>query len=531
MKIKKLVSALSALTIAAGVFAGMAVTASAAETTTLSANYVDSSAEDYVGNVDGWTADNGNVTVEWIDGTGVRMSTGKTPGDNGMTKQLGASYKGIIEGSFLWNVGTSTGKDNNYNSISVTDSSGVDVFEVRAHGQNGAIEVVSGDTVKETGNENSTYTRNVDWNISYEFNTVTKELSVHIDPDVGTQTWTYSDLESPAADITSFSTAWHRDGGGDASNNVVKSYSMTVTPYTAAAGSVTINYKTAEGTQLGSSTPDVSSNVAGDTLTYAYPKYITNGDLYKTTAEKTRASIALTAEPQNVDIIYGVEAEGEYYFYEFDGNYTTRADYESNGSARTGGATLTVPVDGEYIVTANCYGSASNRSATVTADGTTIVDTTTISIYAPGTDLISNKVMLKAGTEIVVDTSDSKSAVDYVILQRTGNYVPATVPASATATVVNGEYTTEVEEAEDNASLWQLNVKAGTNSIKSVGVEVKINDTAGETDKTITSDTAVISGSGEAVFAIVVNRHADEITEINALLDNTSYNAYTQTIE
>ena len=181
-------------------------------------------------------------------------------------------------------------------------------------------------------------------------------------------------------------------------------------------------------------------NFEGDHLVVHCPKYIADGgDLYfigedpEATSPTTKIEKDLSADDA-INVRYSIAAMGEYYMFELNGNYATRADYESSGSAATGSATVTVPQKGLYIITANCYGSATNRTANIKVGETTIVDNTEITIYAPGTNLVSTETLLYEDDIIKVTTSDSKSGIDYVILQRTGNAPSVTIGAAGYAT-------------------------------------------------------------------------------------------------
>ena len=191
------------------------------------------------------------------------------------------------------------------------------------------------------------------------------------------------------------------------------------------------------------------SYTEGESLKYTYPKYVADGgDLYLMTASKTNATVDITEDDQVINVVYSKSAEGTYYFYEFDGGYTTRADYESNGSAITQNATVTVPSTGVYVVTANCYGSASNRSADVKVGETTIVESTTIGIYAPGTDLVSSNVLLEKDAVITVHTSSSKDGIDYVILQKLCDVTDASKVLGAV------DYTTDYASVWNSTPVW-----------------------------------------------------------------------------
>lgn len=106
--------------------------------------------------------------------------------------------------------------------------------------------------------------------------------------------------------------------------------------------------------------------------------------------------------------------------------------------------------------------------------------------------------------------SSALTEVDYILIRKTGE---VTTPATATYSFVN-DYTTETGDTSvDNASLFKLVVKAGTNAISSLNV--KVNGTAAETAPEITT----ISGETEAVFAVVVNALSEQVKSITAVIN------------
>lgn len=92
------------------------------------------------------------------------------------------------------------------------------------------------------------------------------------------------------------------------------------------------------------------------------------------------------------------------------------------------------------------------------------------------------------------------------------------IPATATRTQLYSNTTTTGIESEDNASAWSVTVTPGTNAIQEIGVT--IDGTNG--DKTIKTS---IFGEGDVVFAVVVNKTANEIGTFNVMLDGTAVNA------
>ena len=235
-------------------------------------------------------------------------------------------------------------------------------------------------------------------------------------------------------DFTATATGYMNYNGSFTVSGADKEVSFTMTPKTAVT-SFTLKYKNkADGSVIDTKEIDMTGCYVGDSYTYSYQKYWANGgDLYVKDATNTRANHTLEATNE-ITVNYNLSASGNYYFYECDGGYTTRADAESNGSAATQSANVTVPADGIYIVTANCYGSASGRTGTVKVGSTTIVEATTLSIYAPGTDLISSPVALNKDDVINVTTSSSGDGIDYVILQKLPSSVSATIGSYGYAT-------------------------------------------------------------------------------------------------
>ena len=159
----------------------------------------------------------------------------------------------------------------------------------------------------------------------------------------------------------------------------------------------------------------------GDAAVLTWSKYIQDGEGNWYVAANNTFRKKVT-EGGTTNVTYNTSDIA--YFFEFDGIYATRADNESNGSAQGASAEVIVPADGVYIITANCYGSAANRTATIKVGETEIVGATTIGIYAPGTDLISDAIALQKDDVITVTTSDSKSGIDYVILKK-ASFSPA----------------------------------------------------------------------------------------------------------
>ena len=240
------------------------------------------------------------------------------------------------------------------------------------------------------------------------------------------------------------------------------------------------------GTLLDTKTvEDLTGLYVGESYTTTWQKYWANGgNLYIMSESNTRGGITLQATNE-ITVNYTLSASGTYYFYEFDGTYTTRADAESNGSARTGGGTVTIPTDGIFIITANCYGSAANRTATVKQGETTLVASTTISIYAGGTNLVSAPTALNADDVITISTSDGGSALDYVILQKNPT-VSGTITAAGWSTFASS-YPLDLSTISGGTAYYASVASGSTVTLASTtatvpaGEGIMVKGTAGET--------------------------------------------------
>ena len=292
-------------------------------------------------------------------------------------------------------------------------------------------------------------------------------------------------------------------------NGANKNVSFTMTPKTGIT-SFTYKYMCSETLLETKTLADVTGMYVGDNYTAAYQKYWADGgNLYIMSETNTRKNVTLEATNE-ITVNYNLSASGNYYFYEFDGGYTTRANAESNGSAATQNANVTVPADGIYIVTANCYGSSDKRTGTVKVGSTTIVEATTLSIYAPGTNLISSPVALNKDDVINVTTSSSGDGIDYVILQKLPANVSVTVSTAGFATYVNSDFdldfsTTDIKaykvkvSTKGVAKLTKVNqVPAGTPVLlyKDGG---KTEDIPVTTGASAVSDNDLVAGTGDAI--------------------------------
>jgi hypothetical protein len=359
-----------------------------------------------------------------------------------------------VSGNFVLESGNN---DASATYLKAIDQSGDEIFAIRMTGNNTtSVKLTDSDNTDGTevmtvtkrkdstiGNGSSTYGLTAWTYFNAELNFADHTGSVTI----GSTTYSIS-LKSTSTGIKGFAL---QAGRGFGAALLSSDYSVTV-----AAGPVTVKYVDGESNEIAAATTlSVAGKLPGETLGFFSPKFITyEGDLYiigadaSATNPTTNQSVTLTSSAQDKYITYTKKAEGTYYFYEFDGGYTTRANYESNGSAATQSVNVTVPSTGVYVVTANCYGSTDTRTATVRVGETTIVSPTTLGIYAPGTNLVSGNVLLSEGDIINVTTSSSKDGIDYIILQKLCDVTDASKVLGAV------DYTTNYASVWNSTPVW-----------------------------------------------------------------------------
>lgn len=178
------------------------------------------------------------------------------------------------------------------------------------------------------------------------------------------------------------------------------------------------------------------------------------------------------------------------------------------GNKNTSLNVYTVPETAQYQIVIANY--SRNRNSLLKLNDETIATIGNSNNGYRGQYSVINVNMLKDSVlSYAANGSSALTEVDYILIRKIGEYTPAT----ATYSFVN-DYTTETgETAADNASLFKLVVKAGTNAISSLNV--KVNGTSAETAPEITT----ISGETEAVFAVVVNALSSSVESITAVIN------------
>lgn len=553
MRRKRIVSSIAALAMAASAFAGMAVTASAAEITESDVVFGVYDAENKtVSPQTEFTVDNGEgTTYTYIDTTymegsvlvgnqgGGRNYNFSEPVTSGVVK-LAMNY--TIPASspssgerYVWNI---MGMNGAGEAITIASSvSGIgdlnwsDATLLRVTNSEGEVETVLGHNYQpRTRNCFILRDLTIDMGkktLTYDFLTYSGGGSGQLNGNTTVVSGTIN-LPNDIASITGLNVP--RNGNSfDMYMDNVMFYHIPADED--AAVSLTVNYMAGED-QIGSKVVDVSSYKIGDTVTYTFPAYVTdsNGKVYSYGSDTYSASTVLANAQDSVNVSY-TAIDGSAQYMEFDGNTEiANVDKASNGAMTTGIQdgidTIMVAEDGIYTVIfatgRRSDEATSNREGTwYVNDNTAEAKVLTFSGANPG-EHSWESITLHQGDVIKVDGFNSKCAIDYVLIIKTGDipvepepetdYVAANVSKSAdesglfigdegeefpSAAVITGTVDA-TDLAENGKYTWVVNV----------------NDNLFAKEFTATT---TISGNSDVVFGLIVYNFEDVgLTDVNA---------------
>lgn len=532
MKLKKAVGALSALAITVSAFAGMAVTANAA-----SAEY----------NGDVWTIANGTtVSGVYKDRNNVEKNAigVKTDGGQGnrscyFSIDNATTADGIIvNASILFQAGNNNSSETYYELL---DQNGDQIVRISNKGNNGpSISIKGGGDAAEQQTESFMNTKRADSilgnGLSQYYQSAWTDVSITLNFNEHTGVVEYNN-NSYSISLLETSTGFKKyslQSGRGYGAALISDYNIVeLDKPVEYAESLKIRYVDGDNNDISESKDiDVSAYKIGDSYTYYAPKYIVkDGTLYVISANETETKKDITLDSvTNYDVLYNAVDTGVYYFFELDGDYTTRAANESNGSAgaTNGGVTIfTAPENGVYKITANCYGGSENRTVTIyknsMQEDNLLVTSGALSIYANGTDVVAENVELKTGETIIVKGSASTSYMDYAIIQKTGELeVPEPVEPSVNKTVKEVSRSTDLEGNDAISYMAKFDI---TGSYEVNGVKWTVNG-AGDysesepktVDNIFENSTTITNGSIVFGLAIEAVDGLDTIGEVDAEL-------------
>ncbi len=521
MNFKKFISGVSALTIAASAFAGMAVTASAA----------DPIEKDYLG------TSTAPETFDDFDGTGVTSTAGTFSGT-----ASGNNYFGIVNYTEIAKPEVGSAYDSTLGYPTYVSGNALDT---QVRGKTAAT------TTLATFNQNvgklyfeadlyshATYTQlgpsivfynaagekiayaNVDYADSAyirSYNATATQLDRTYDsmtfrnsnkPGIGYHIGVVMDIDNDAITLTgdlinTTGVRSNRMNSGAAKTCTISDIAKVTLEFTGnassnnfgvaldnvqiygevppeAAGAVTVKYVAGE-TELDSASPSVDGLYVSDTLNYYYPAYIQkNGKVYRASTSTYDGSVVLTAAAQDVPVNY-TALDGVVQYAECTDStapYGIEANTVSNGKVYSIGSgtftAMTVAEDGVYSITASAVrvNNDSFRTGNILVNDQSVG---TVNYDNTPNDTVTG-VPLHEGDIISVTGNNSKSGLDYVLIQKTGDLAEASdVTADATFTTDDG----------DPVKTFRFTVTTNDETVRSI--TVKADGATGETSQTLTT--------------------------------------------
>ena len=548
MRRKRIVSSIAALAMAASAFAGMAVTTSAAEIKENDVVFGVYDAETKtVSPQTEFTVDNGEgetytyLGTTYMEGSvlvgnqgGGRTYNFETPVTDGEVK-LAMDYTIPASGTKnVWQInGTNTAGENVVIAASVSGidrDNWADVTLLSALNNNGETETVIG-TNYQPRERNCFILRDLTINLdkkklTYEFVTYRDGSSGQL---TGSSTVVSGSINIPN-DIASVIGLEVPRNGSSYNMNMDNIMFYHIPKDEDAAISLTVNYMSGDS-NLGNKIIDVSSNKVGDTVDYTFPAYVTgtDGTVYYSGVDSFKSSKQLGSATDTVDVSYS-PVSGIAQYMEFDGNISiANADKASNGAMtngiQDGIETIKVNADGVYTVTIAT--GRTSEEATSNRNGAWYVNNNTESQKElsfdglnPGAHVYED-VQLHSGDVIKVDGFNSKCALDYVLIVKTGELEPEPSEPETTKSVTKISESVDKEGSAAVSYMAKFDVTGslGVNGITwtITGAGEKVGDTKPVSDK-FENQTTVTDGA--IVFGLVIEAQSglDTIGSVDAEL-------------
>ncbi len=572
MNMKKIVSAASALTIAASAFASMGIVANAsAYTNPYTATDSEVLGTVYIGTADAATktvtpetfdgegyADGGNfdksiptrdsgIAADTADvagknqygtGKGIAINTGKNSKDTYTFKTPVTTGKLVLRGDFA------DTQRNEFVEIIGEDAEGNSISVFKIAGGNGTTCAIN---VYNNGEAVSQSKNTMKWRESNGL-TVSKVV-VDLTGETPSVDWAYDGIKASNNNLNNHSGNYTVNGlvkitaiafGNEndlrigtkptfdnvALYNVIPDAAALDYSIVAKAGDVEL-----QTLATGQAKPATGYGVTG------IPEVIEkDGAYYRLDSSVINHSVSYTMGDQevantvkyNLDETIVAYIEGEDLMASGSGNAIYTDEAYSDGKAQTImgdrnlNTTINLAESGEYSLVVGQGARASSKNQPYT--GAVNIDDTKLGSLTGTTSGIKVETMpnamIAAGSHtlsVAVEYS-AISPIDYIIIKKVGDYVAPVVDPTATRKQLYSGTTATDNTARDNGSAWLVTVTPGTNAIDTLGVS--IDGTAG--DKTIETS---IFGEGKLTFAVVVNKIAAQITSFNVLADDTTVEA------
>ena len=250
--------------------------------------------------------------------------------------------------------------------------------------------------------------------------------------------------------------------------------------------------------------------VEGDDVSLYYPKYyVKDGVAYASSANNNEYRAVCSYDEQSKVITYSAtDYDNVVYYAECedvvaDGWYVyTDTARMAGGAGGRGSAVITTLPAGVYELN---YAARGNGlpTATVKAGDEVISEAEVHGYVTYGTA----EFILTEDTEISISLPVSNAGVDYVLINKTGDYVP--LPSAVDAELAEDFDDETAEDAATGASIWTATIN-GTGATYSTITATAADDTVA----TGTYDATTISGDADVSVIVVVNKMASLLKPI-----------------
>lgn len=502
MNLKKFISGVSALTIAASAFAGMAVTANAA-TTAFSQDFTavegSTAPADY-----GFTA-TGTASVS--DGKLTLTSGGNASGD--VSSSAVASFTAIPAGNEVtfsceWETGSATGTRGN-SILSLTDGTNA-ALEIIYYGQDKDL-AVNGTVV------NGDLARNGKYNVTATLDMNTKKITALSVGNAYTLT-SAIDFKSAVTSISAFKFSANAKASWTNTSSI-DNVSIAYTEAKLAVNSITVNY-TNGGNVIYTDTISKDGKYVGDTMNVPFRKYLLiNGTLYEVAKNNSNpyfgqnTTLSLdTVVTKAATVVTPAQGTSYVALYDDGSDGSNSADIRaSRMTAKRGDIDLGTVEPGVYSITYNQY--IRGGAPALYLDGV-LLENVSMKKHEKswGEETTANIRITKAGNL----TIKSVDMTDWVLLIKTDDV--ATADAVSAPTTFDSEPDTPVKSYTFTATPGTSN--GVTQALNSVTVTVKVDGYEDKVQRKTSADFGTISG--ETTFAVLIGGNVTP-TAINVSVD------------
>ena len=237
----------------------------------------------------------------------------------------------------------------------------------------------------------------------------------------------------------------------------------------------------------------------------------------------SNAEVTVTyTEEENTNVVFYAEAENLAGITPYeDGFVQSRMSNGKVGYYGEQTAFTTLPA-GKYTLTTSTRSGSTTFYAGAIGEGSKVAEVTSSGAV---TDVTSDEFVLNSESGIYTSTGDNANYFDYVIIRKTGEYVPPTFAVSIADGIVGGTVVADPVSAKAGDEVTLTNTPAEGYEFVSYSVTgVKSNEAVPVTDGkfTMPADDVTVSATFAKVYAVTIS---DEIENGKVVADPTSAKA------